>query len=268
LTDFADKTVLVTGGTRGIGFALAQALGAKGARVAIVGTDVQRAKQAQSELIQAGVSARSFILDVRDKEGWERLRSEVNSEFGAVDGLFLNAGGQGSRRNTENIADSEWRWAFEVNVHGVYNGICTFLPEMRRRGTEGHIVITSSIAAMIPRANVSAYGASKAAVLALAETLRLELYESPIRVSVLCPALVQTSFRTTNQRHAPGADEHTFDYMQAPPDAGLSASDYAERVLKALDKNEFYVFTHDEVREVAIQAIDVRRAALAAVYHS
>lgn len=266
MTEFSDKTVLVTGGTRGIGFALAHALGARGARVAIVGTDADRAAQALTELTNAGITARNYLLDVTNTAGWADLFVAVTADLGAVDGLFLNAGGQGSRRRVEDVADDEWRWAFDVNVHGVVNGIRTFLPEMRKRGDLGHIVITSSIAALIPRPTASAYGASKAAVLAVAEALKLELDRSPIGVSVLCPALVQTSFRETNRRHAPGADDHTFDYMAMPPDAGLVASDYARRVLDAVAMNDFYVFTHDEVRDAALQMLESRRAALAARY--
>jgi len=266
MTEFANKTVLVTGGTRGIGFALAQALGAKGARVAMIGTDPDRAEQAEAELAEAGVTARSYILDVRDRAGWADLFLAVNADLGPVDGLFLNAGGQGSRRRVEAIADDEWHWSFDVNVHGVFNGIRAFLPDMRQRGVQGHIVITASIAALIPRPTVSAYGASKAAVLAIAETLKLELEGTAIGVSVLCPALVQTSFRETNRRHAPGADDHTFEYMNLPPDVGLPASEYARRVLDAVAKNDFYVFTHEEVRDAALKTLDDRQQALAAEY--
>jgi NAD(P)-dependent dehydrogenase (short-subunit alcohol dehydrogenase family) len=262
---FSGKNVLITGGTRGIGFALAQVFAKEGARVALIGTDDVRTREAADQINQSGGVARGYVLDVTDIGGWTDIAPRIQQEFGPIDVLVLNAGGQGARQNIEKIAPAEWQWVWDVNVNGVFYGLRTFLPEMKARNEEGHVVITSSIGALFPRADASAYGAAKAASLAIAEALNVELQDSSINVSVLCPGLVRTSSRETNRRHAPGADDETFKFMVVPAGQGMAAQSYAELVVRAIKKNEFYVFSHPEVHHFADRNLDLRKAALGQV---
>jgi NADP-dependent 3-hydroxy acid dehydrogenase YdfG len=236
---------VVTGGSSGIGLGLALALAERGARVALIGTDAAKLEAATSQF-EAG-RALALTLDVRDASAWPGAVDRIEATLGEIDFLALNAGAQGGRHPIEEIDDDEWRWAWDVNVGGTYNGLRACLPRMKQRGTPAHVLATASIAALLPRANVSAYGASKAAVVAIMESVRLELAETAVRTSVFCPALVRTDFATTMLRHAPGATAQTFDYMQAFAGQGLDPLAVGRYVLDAIAAGRFYIFSHPEM---------------------
>lgn len=235
---------LITGGSSGIGLGLALALAERGARVALIGTDRAKLDDAVSQF-DAGI-ALGVELDVRDASGWHTAIDQIESTLGEIDFLALNAGVQGGRHPIEEIADDEWQWVWDVNVSGIYHGLRACLPRMKLRGTPAHILTTASIAALVPRATVSAYGASKAAAVAIMESLRLELAESAIGTSVFCPALVRTDMAATMQRHAPGATAQTYDYMHALAGQGLDPLAVGRYVLDAIAAGRFYIFSHPE----------------------
>lgn len=250
LRDFGGKVAFITGGSSGIGLGLAQALIARNAKVAIIGTDAQRLEAALAEL-DAGSSACGHVLDVTDRQGWGGALDAVESKLGPVDLLCLNAGAQGGRRNIEDIPAEEWDWVWNVNVGGVYNGLAAALPRMRQKGSPAHILITTSIASVIPRAQVSAYGASKAAALAVAQAVRLELADSAIGISVLAPGLVRTSIAESMQRHAPASDATTFDFMRKAPGIARDPLEIGNIALDAIARGKFHIFTHPEHAPVA-----------------
>jgi len=242
---YDDKTALITGGSSGIGLGLARALVERGARVALIATDASKLERAVAGFSDG--QAIGISLDVRDESAWPRAVDRVTSTFGPIDFLALNAGAQGGRHPIEAIAEDEWRWMWDVNVGGLYNGLRACLPAMKSRGVSAHVVATASIAALIPRANVSAYGASKAAVLSIMEAVRPELADVAIGASVFCPALVHTDFASTMQHHAPGADDDTFAYMRAFAGQGLDPLEVGRYVLDRIADGDFYIFSHPEM---------------------
>jgi NADP-dependent 3-hydroxy acid dehydrogenase YdfG len=244
---YQDKVAVVTGGSSGIGLGIARALAERGARVALIGTDPEKLAAARAHF--APDRALAIRLDVRDVTGWHDAVARVRTEMGEIDVLLLNAGAQGSRGPIEALSEDEWRWVWDVNVGGVYNGLRACLPEMKRRGTPAHVIATSSIAALVPRATVSAYGASKAAVVAIMEALRLELAGTAIGTSVFCPALVRTEFFATMERHAPSATADTFAYMRAFEGQGLDPLEVGRYVLDAMAAGRFYILSHPEMWE-------------------
>jgi NAD(P)-dependent dehydrogenase (short-subunit alcohol dehydrogenase family) len=171
---------VVTGAASGIGRATALALGARGMTVVCADLDAGRAAE-------AGVP---YAVNVADPEAMERFAAWVLDEYGPPDVLVNNAGvGVGGSFFDHTVAD--WRRVIDVNLMGVVHGCLSFGPAMAARG-RGHIVNVASAAAYTPTRQLPAYGATKAGVLMLSQSLRAELRGSGVGVSVICPGFVAT----------------------------------------------------------------------------
>lgn len=185
----AGQVAVVTGGANGIGLALAHALRDRGVRVVLADNEADSLERAVAEV---GGDALAVPTDVADPEQVNRLAEVVLNRFGRVDLLFNNAGtGAGGLSWTVDSAD--WQRVWSVNVGGATNGIHAFLPHMIEAG-RGHIVNTSSMAGLTSGPFNAPYSASKHAVVALTEALRIELaiMAPEIGVTVVCPGPVDT----------------------------------------------------------------------------
>lgn len=251
---FRDSTVLITGGSSGIGLALAHVLIQQGARVAIIGTDANKLARAAVSLGCDGTTLATAQLDVSDERAWPAVVARLETQLGPIDSVFLNAGVGTGSTPIESGPSSIWRWIWEVNVLGTVYGLRCCLPGMKSRGHPGHILITSSIAALVTPPGLGPYSASKAALLALAETLRAELAGTSLGVSVLIPAAVRTDFSATSARLAPTdfKDEHAaqvFDKIDEMLQQGLPPLDVANFVMARISAGAFYICTHPDFRE-------------------
>jgi NAD(P)-dependent dehydrogenase (short-subunit alcohol dehydrogenase family) len=171
---------VVTGAASGIGRATALALADRGLTVICADTDVDRAGE-------VGVP---YGVDVSDAAAMERFAAWVRAVHGAPAILINNAGvGIGGSFFDHTVAD--WRRTIDVNLMGVVHGCLYFGPQMAERG-RGHIVNVASAAAYTPSKVLPAYGATKAAVLMLSESLRAELSGTGIGVSAVCPGFIAT----------------------------------------------------------------------------
>jgi len=253
--DLNGKVAFVTGGASGIGLAIAKSLAARGAHVALADLDDAAAQAAAGEIERDGGRAFGVHCDVTSEESLERAADAVAAELGDVRILVNNAGAF-SVGALETTTRSDWEWLLELNVVGVTNGLRLFLPRMRALGAEAHIVNTASVSGHIPVAGLSVYTASKFAVVGLTECLRLELADSLIRVSVLCPGIVRTSLLETSPRHRPdrhggaGAEPGP---MQSVIESGTDPADLGEQVADAIEAGEFYILTHAALK-VAFEA--------------
>jgi 3-oxoacyl-[acyl-carrier protein] reductase len=189
-----NRVCIVTGGTRGIGFAVAAALLAEGERVAITGTSAERVADAQQRL-SAGHDPGNVVgiaCDVRDAAAVERAVREVVATFGGLDVLVNNAGvGVGGP-----IADmtlDEWNRIIDTNLTGAFHCSRAAIPHLRARGG-GWIINVSSLASKNPFVGGGAYCASKTALNALSEVMMQELRYDNIRVSYVLPGSVATEF--------------------------------------------------------------------------
>lgn len=264
LADLAGMTAFITGGSSGIGFALAKALCARGVKVGIAATDRDRLDAAVAALVAAGGTACGVTLDVRDAGQWPDAVQTIEDTLGPIQLLFLNAGAQGGRKPVEAIGLDEWQWVWDVNVDGVFLGLKSCLPGMKARNLPAHIMATGSAAGLFPRPMSSAYGASKAAVLALFEAMTLELAETPISCSVLSPAIVRTGMNATMKRHAPSASESEYAWMDQAIDQGRDADQVAEDAIAQMQAGHFYVLTHPEVAPMLAVTQQNRLDAIAA----
>jgi len=182
---FADKTVLVTGGSSGIGLAAAKAYAAEGARVIITGRDANTLAQAAATL---GPDALALANDAGSPTAATLLTSELAQRGLHLDAVFINAG-IARFASLEQADEALWNQLFDTNVKGPYFQLQALLPRLNQGAA---IVINGSINAHIGMPETSIYAASKAALISLARTLSAELLPRGIRVNVVSPGPVST----------------------------------------------------------------------------
>src|SRR5918993_1760894 len=190
--DYKGQTAIVTGGTKGIGRAIAEALAAEGLNVCVGARNVDEVKQAVRELEGAGASATGAACDVRVYEEVEALVAHAAEEFGGVDVLVNNAG-VGLLKPVEETSPEEFRAVLETNLFGVFYGCRAAIPEMKQRGG-GYIVNISSLAGTNAHPRMAAYNASKFGLNGFSEALMQEVRHDGIKVSYIMPGSVNTEF--------------------------------------------------------------------------
>jgi NAD(P)-dependent dehydrogenase (short-subunit alcohol dehydrogenase family) len=185
------RVVLITGGTRGIGRALAETLLRAGDTVAVTGTGEDGVVKAERELAPLGAVA-AIVCNVREASSAELAVRTVVAKFGGLDVLVNNAG-VGVGVPIAEMTHDEWDRIIGTNVTGMFNCCKAAIPHLRRRGG-GWIVNVSSLASKNPFPGGAAYCASKAAVNAFSEALMQELRFDNIRVTCVLPGSVATGF--------------------------------------------------------------------------
>jgi NAD(P)-dependent dehydrogenase (short-subunit alcohol dehydrogenase family) len=248
------RTAFVTGGASGIGLGMAKAFQAAGMNVVIADLRPDHIETALSELEAASVHA--IELDVTDRDAFARAADEAEGAFGNVHVLCNNAG-MGILGPVTDARYDDWDWGLGVLLGGAVNGIQTFLPRLRAHGEGGHIVNTSSMAAVIPVRGAAIYTTAKAAVVGLSESLRSDLAGEPIGVSAFCPGPVQTNIReagrTRPERYRDSGYLEFERELAERPNSPLwmDPLECGERVLAGIRNDDLYIFTHREFREGA-----------------
>ena len=187
--DLTGKSAIVTGGTRGIGRAIAEALVSGGANVAITGRIESDIEYALSQLDKLGPGTVSgYRCDVRH---YEEVRS-LFAAFGGVD-ILINNAGIGIFSPVESMSPEDFRAVLETNVFGVFYCCHEAIPQMRQRGG-GYIINISSLAGANPHAEMAAYNASKFGLNGFSEALMQEVRHDGIKVSYIMPGSVNTEF--------------------------------------------------------------------------
>lgn len=182
---FANKTVLVTGGTSGIGLATAQAFAAEGAKVVVTGRDAAGIERAQALLGPDAIVLRNDAADVADARA---LADALIARQLQLDAVFINAG-IAKLLPFADVDEAVWDRTFSTNIKGPYFQIQALLPVLAKGAS---IVLNGSINAHIGMPNSSVYAASKAALISLAKTLSAELLPRGVRVNVVSPGPIET----------------------------------------------------------------------------
>lgn len=233
MRNFTGKTAFITGGASGIGWGIARALHAEGARIVVA--DLNPAP--------AGVLPLDDLLSVRvdvtDRADVEAAAAAAVERFGAIDVVCANAGIGGGGAAVADPSRDQWDRVMAINLDGVVNTVKATVPGIRERARGGHVVVTSSVAGVtaLPFEH-GAYTTSKFAVRGLGESLRLSLAEEGIGVSVLCPGLTDTGILGGD---GDGASVE-FDRISG----AMDPLEVGQRVVRGMRANAPYIFTHAE----------------------
>ena len=244
MEDLTGKVAVVTGGASGIGEGMAVAFAKAGMHVVVADIEAEKAEQVARGLPGTDVRGLGVGVDVADLASVTRLADRCYDEFGAVHVLCNNAGVLLMGPQADMIAD-DWSWTFSVNVMGVAHGLQVFLPRMRAQDEPCHVVNTSSVAGLKGEAGLFVYAATKAAVLSISESLREELADSPIDVSVVLPSNIRSNI-VGSQRNRPDDSGRHYTQSVAPEVAarhGVDPAGVGERVREGVERGEFYIFT-------------------------
>ena len=190
MTDISLKgrVAVVTGASRGIGRATALALGAAGARLALVGRDKDKLAESEKLAREVGAQARTFTCDVREEAQVRKLADDVMSGFGAVH-ILVNNAGTAIRKNVIDFSLDEWRALIDTNITGVFLMCKYFVPHMKGHGY-GRIINLASIMAHVSSGGRGVYSATKHAVAGLTKALALELVEDGITCVAISPGFI------------------------------------------------------------------------------
>jgi len=191
MKDLAGKVAVITGGAGGIGKALAEELVAEGVKVVIADVRADLLDATVAELTERGGEAIGVVTDVTDVESMRALADATWAAFGGCHLLFNNAGVGAPSAKPWESPPNDWRWVFNVNLHGVANGVHAFVPRMIEAGEEGYVVNTSSSnGGLSHMPSAAVYAASKAAVSSFTETLQNQFLadELKLRASVFYPS--------------------------------------------------------------------------------
>jgi len=264
-----DKVAFITGAASGIGLGIAGAC--VGAGMKVVMADVRREplESAAASLASDGAVVLPLLLDVADRGEWSACADRVRRELGGVDLLCSNAG-VNFVGPTHEATYEDWDFALGVNLGGAINAVRTFAAAMASSGRGGHIVITASVSGLFAGSGVGVYVTSKFALVGLAESLRADLLQFGVGVSVLCPGPVQSELFESTQQVRPAQFAATGSKPLLPPGVArgdtpifrtaLTAAEVGEQVLRGVRRNDLYILTHPEIRPV----LDARAAALLA----
>ena len=185
--DLTGKNALVTGSTRGIGRAIAEALSGSGARVAVVGRDLARAEEAAAAI---GNNAKAFAADVSDTAAVAKLVGDVEGAFGSIDILVNNAGI--TRDNlVMRLKDEDWDAVLDANLRGAFAAIRAVSRGMMKKRS-GRIVNVASIVGIIGNKGQANYAASKGGLIALTKSVAKELASRNILVNAVAPGFIET----------------------------------------------------------------------------
>lgn len=267
LANVRGKTAFITGGSSGIGLGIARSCAAAGMNVVFTYRHEAHRDAALASFAPTHAAVYAIKMDTTDRDAFARAANEAQSVFGNVH-LLVNNAGVGVSMPVSQCSHQDWDWAMEVNVTGVFNGIHVFLPHMLAHGEGGHLVTTSSSGGLVA-GTLGVYCTTKFAVVGLMESLRVELADTPIGVSVFCPGLVQSQIGDVD-RNRPAS--HGMQTATAPafgksgePPMGLQAHAMdpltaGEKVLAGVRNNDLYILSHPEFSDVVRERYEAMAA--------
>lgn len=244
----AGKNAVVTGGGSGIGRGIALALAKAGANVVVADIEDAKAEAVADEVTALGVKAGYFALDVRDASQFAALADYAWDRLGRVDILCNNAGVVASGPVLE-TTDQDFRWQFEVNAGGAFNGMREFVRRFLAQGGESWVVNTASHNAIgAPVKGVAAYVGSKHAVLGLTDAFRTE-HGDAVGFSVLCPGIINTGIWDAGRNRPAdlgGSFEGSEFNRQALTTYGMRPERVGEIVARGIENEDFFIWTHPQ----------------------
>ncbi len=240
---FPEKRVFITGSGSGLGRAMALEFAARGWRVAVSDIDAGRTAESAAMVNAAGGSSLEIPCDVTKPENFEKSLRALVKEWGGTD-IVVNNAGVAAGGFMDKISLEEWNWIIDINFKSVVYGCRAFIPALKRQGG-GHIVNVASNAGIASLAEMASYNVTKAAVISLSETLRIEMSPHNIGVTVACPTFFKTNlmdqFKSPDERQRKLAEG-----MFAK--ANTSAVKVARHIIRSVERKKLYVLTQGDAK--------------------
>lgn len=243
LKRFNNKVMVITGGGGGLGQQLSVDFAKRGWKVCVSDVDLARARETVQLVDQNGGKGIAFQCDVTKIDDIQKTADTVLNKWGSVD-IIINNAGVPVGGLIKNVPMDDWRWIMNINLMGTIHGCKVFTPIFESQGG-GHIVNIASIAGIVSLAGQGPYSASKAAIISLSETLKIELAAKKIGVTVACPSYFLTDF-LKNLRYS---DEHMKKMSEAFYKKCKSTPEGVSKcVIKAVEKNSLYAFPYFDAK--------------------
>jgi NAD(P)-dependent dehydrogenase (short-subunit alcohol dehydrogenase family) len=195
-----DKVALITGAGSGIGRAAANALAKEGAKVVALGRTEDELKETVQEIKDAGGEAISLVADISRPNEIEKAISRAAENWGRLDIVFANAGINGKWAPLEELTPEDWDKTLDINLKGTFLTVKYAMPYLKKQG--GSVIITSSVngTRIFSNTGATAYSCSKAAQVAFAKMVALEVARERVRVNVICPGWIESSIDENTQK--------------------------------------------------------------------
>jgi NAD(P)-dependent dehydrogenase (short-subunit alcohol dehydrogenase family) len=232
MSSLQGKIAAVTGAGSGIGRATALRFAREGAIVHLADRHSDPVEAVADEIRATGARATACTVDVTDAEAVQTWADAVFDADGRVDVLYNNAG-IGAAGPAESMDAETWRRIIEVNLIGVANGVCAFGPRMLEQSGGGHIVNTASLAGLVAMPGLTAYAASKHGVVGLSESLNAEWEKEGVRVTAICPGIIDTPLTRTVELHGKASSQRD-RVVKFYERFGATAEDVANAVVASL----------------------------------
>ncbi|MBJ50688.1 MAG: SDR family NAD(P)-dependent oxidoreductase [Pseudomonadales bacterium] len=262
MRDITGKVAFITGGASGMGLAMARSFAAAGMKVAIADVEQAALDRVKAEFDASNAEVITLRVDVTDRAAMEAAADATEAAFDKVHVLVNNAG-VAVGGSLDQMSYEDWDWVMGVNLDGVVNGLQAFLQRIKAHGEGGHVVNTASLAGHFAIPGLGIYTATKYAVVGISETLRADLKQHNIGVSVLCPGVVNTNIFDSG-RNRPSHLQGETDTAQMVLSEDLAEPEREQRmaemmaraldpavvgdmVLHSIQEDEFYIFSHPEV---------------------
>ena len=231
---FGDTLVSVTGAGSGIGRETALAFAREGAEVVISDIDEATVKETAAQITARGGVAHAYTLDVSDADAVEQFAERVSSDHGVPD-IVVNNAGVGHAGLFLDTPREEFDRVLDINFGGVVNCCRSFGRRLVDRGTGGHIVNVSSMAAYSPQQSMNAYSTSKAAVFMFGDCLRAELDQAGVGLTTVCPGVIDTNIVHTTRFDVPAGKQGKVEARRAQIEKAFATRRYGpEKVAKAI----------------------------------
>lgn len=237
------KRIFITGGASGLGRALAERHARAGWRVCIGDLDAERCADALAAIRAHSPGSHALACDVTSEQALQAAADWLQREWGGVD-VVVNNAGVAQMGGIAETSLADWQWAVDINLLGVVRGCKVFAPLLKAQGG-GQLVNIASMAGLVHMPHASVYNATKAAVVALSETLQLELAPDNIRVSVVCPAFFRTDLARNMRAANPALEGMTKRLVER---ARIGADEIADRIHEGVARGDPHILTHPDAR--------------------
>jgi NAD(P)-dependent dehydrogenase (short-subunit alcohol dehydrogenase family) len=229
---FYGKTVIITGGSRGLGLLMAEELAREGANLVITARHAEQLAEAEEVLRAHGASVMAIRGDIRDQQHAQDVIRHTVARFGRLDVLINNAGVI-KTGPVEHMVASDWQEAIETHVYGPLYTMLAAHPIMKEQGA-GRIVNIASIGGLIAVPHLLPYCTSKFGLVGLSDGMRAELVKDNILVTTVCPGLMRTGSHTEAMFKGNHEQEYTwFSLLDTSPLTSIDARDAARQILEA-----------------------------------